>query len=164
MNPLTWLNPGRWLLYGALLAALVLGYFAWADHIGDVREAKVRTEYQKQADTADKARAAIAAPIALKQAAAQARIVTVTKTIIKEVPTYVKTTDCPMPGGFRVLHDAAANGVLPDTSTIADAAAVPAPDVANTTVGNYGTCHQTSQRLIGLQDWVKAQQALKVSP
>jgi hypothetical protein len=41
----SWLNPSRWLLYGGLIAALVLGYFAWADHVGDVREAKVRAEY-----------------------------------------------------------------------------------------------------------------------
>lgn len=41
MNPLAWLNPGRWLLYIALAGALVVGYFAWADHVGDVREIKV---------------------------------------------------------------------------------------------------------------------------
>ena len=163
MNPLTWLNPGRWLLYGALVAALVLGYFAWADHIGDVREAKVRAEYQKQADTADKARAAVAAPIALKQAAAQARIVTVTETIIKEVPTYVKTTDCAMPGGFRVLHDAAAaaDGELPDPARVADAAPVAAQDVATSVADNYGTCLANATRLSGLQDWVRAQAMLK---
>lgn len=45
MDPLAWLNPGRWVLYAAFIAALVLGYFAWADHIGDVREAKVVARY-----------------------------------------------------------------------------------------------------------------------
>ena len=46
MNPLTsWLNPGRWLLYGALLAALLLGYRAWAAHIGDIRETAVHAGY-----------------------------------------------------------------------------------------------------------------------
>ena len=161
MNPLTWLNPGRWLLYGAFAVALVLGYFSWADHIGDVREAKVRAEYQKQADTADKARAAIGAAIALTQAAAQARIVTVTETIIKEVPTYVKTTDCPMPGGFRVLADAAANGELPDPARVADAAPVAAATVAASVADNYGTCHENASCLSGLQDWVRAQAMLK---
>ena len=42
---MSWLNPYRWLLAGGLLAALVLGYFAWADHIGNTREATVRAEY-----------------------------------------------------------------------------------------------------------------------
>ena len=47
MNPLAWLSPGRWLLYIALAAALVAGYFAWADHIGDVREAQVLAKIEK---------------------------------------------------------------------------------------------------------------------
>lgn len=44
---MSWLSPGRWLLYGALAAALVLGYFAWADHIGDKREAQVVAKIEK---------------------------------------------------------------------------------------------------------------------
>lgn len=161
MNPLAWLSPGRWLLLGALLGALVLGYFAWADHIGDVREGQVRAQYAKQAKAVDDARAAIAPPIAARQEAAQEKIRTVFKTIIKEVPTYVSINDCPMSPGFRVLHDAAANGQLPDAAGIADAAAVPAPDVANTFAGNYQTCHANAARLTGLQDWVRAQQQIK---
>ena len=45
---LAWLNPGRWLLIGGLVAALLLGYFAWADHIGDVREALVVAKIEKK--------------------------------------------------------------------------------------------------------------------
>ncbi len=161
MNPLTWLNPGRWMLYAALAVALVAGYFAWADHIGDVREEKVRAQYAKQAKAADDKRAAIAPQIAVKQAVQQEKIRTVFKTIIKEVPTYVSINDCPMSPGFRVFHDAAANGVLPDASRIPDAAHVPAQDVANTVAENYQICHATAARLTGLQDWVRAQQAAK---
>lgn len=161
MNPLAFLSPGRWLLYLALAGALVLGYFAWADHIGDVREAKIRAQYAKQAQEVNDKRAAIAQPIAAKQVEVQEKIRTVFKTIIKEVPTYVSINDCPMSPGFRVFHDAAANGVLPDPSRIPDAALVPAQDVANTVAENYQTCHATAARLTGLQDWVKAQQAVK---
>ncbi|MES2909846.1 MAG: hypothetical protein V4718_00570 [Pseudomonadota bacterium] len=161
MNPLAWLNPGRWLLYLALAAALVVGYFAWADHIGDVREAKVRADYAKQAKAANDKRAAVAPAIAAKEAAGQVRIVKVTETILKEIPVYVKADDCPMPAGFRVLHDAAADGRLPDPAAIPDAASVPAQDVASTVTQNYGICHQTAQRLTSLQEWVNAQAALK---
>ena len=161
MNPLAWLNPGRWILYLALAAALVAGYFAWADHIGDKREAQVRAQYQKQTDEANATRAAIGPPIAKKEAAAQEQIRTVFKTIIKEVPKYVSVNDCPMSPGFRVFHDAAANAQLPDPARIADAAAVPAPDVANTVVENYETCHVTATRLTALQEWVRAQAAAK---
>lgn len=158
---MSWLSPTRWLLIGALILALTLGYFAWADHIGDVREAKIRTQYAEQAKKADEARAAITAPIAEKQIVVQEKIRTVFKTIIKEVPTYVSVNDCPMSPGFRVFHDATANGELPDPARIPDAAAVPAPDVANTVSANYQACLTNSARLTGLQDWVKAQQNAK---
>lgn len=160
MIPIAWLNPGRWMLYAALAAALVVGYFAWADHIGDVREGQVRAQYAKQAQEADDKRAAVAVPVAAKQEAEQKKIRTVFKTIIKEVPTYVSINDCPMSPGFRVFHDAAAHGELPDPARIADAAAVPAPDLANTVADNYQTCHANSARLTGLQDWVRAQQQI----
>lgn len=161
MKYIEWLNPGRWMLYAALAAALVLGYFAWEDHIGDKREDLVVARYAKQAKATDDKRAAIAPPIAAKQEAAQEKIRTVYKTIIKEVPTYVSINDCPMSPGFRVFYDAAANGELPDASRIPDAAAVPAPDVANTTAENFRTYHETAARLTGLQEWVRAQQAAK---
>lgn len=161
MNILAWFNPGRWLMLLAAVAALTLAYFAWADHIGDKREAQVRAQYQKQADEANAKREAISAPVAAKEQKAQDKIRTVFKTIIKEVPTYVSINDCLMSPGFRVFHDAAANGEVPDPSRIADAAAVPADAVANTVAENYGTCHQTAARLTGLQEWVRAQEDLK---
>ena len=45
---MSWLNPGRWLLYAAIAAALVVGYLAWADHIGDVRETAVLAKVEKE--------------------------------------------------------------------------------------------------------------------
>ena len=42
---MSWLSPYRWLLVAGLIAALIAGYFAWADHIGDIREIQVRKEY-----------------------------------------------------------------------------------------------------------------------
>lgn len=45
---MSWLSPYRWLLVGGLILALVLGYFAWADHIGDAREAQVLAKIEKQ--------------------------------------------------------------------------------------------------------------------
>lgn len=82
-------------------------------------------------------------------------------TIIKEVPRYVSSTDCPLTPGWRVLHDAAAAGELPSPAAVADAAAVPAATAAETVAGNYGTCHETEQRLISLQEWVREQSKIK---
>jgi hypothetical protein len=44
---MSWLSPTRWLLIGGLILALTLGYFAWADHIGDKREAQVLAKLEK---------------------------------------------------------------------------------------------------------------------
>ena len=158
---MSWLDPSRCILIAVALAALAFGYFAWADYIGDVREAEIHADYKVQADIADAERAAIAAPIEAKQQAAQAHIRTVTKTIVKEVKVYVKDTDCPMPSGFRVYHDAAANGKVPDATGIADAAPSTTADVASTIAQNYGTYHEIAARLSGLQDWVRSQQEVK---
>jgi len=163
MNPLSLLSPGRWLLYGALAGALVLGYFAWADHIGDVREATVVARYASQAKATDDKREAVTAVIAPKAEAAQVKIRTVFKTIIKEVPVYVKATDCPMPGGFRVLHDAAANVEVPNPAAVPDAAAVEAQTVAAVVAENYGICAQNAQQLTDLQGWIRAHQAIATS-
>lgn len=75
------------------------------------------------------------------------------QTIIKEVPIYVPVDSCQLPGGFRVLHDAAARGELPDPSAGANAAPVPASDVAVTTSTNYTGCRETIEQLNKFQQW-----------
>lgn len=45
MNPLDFLNPGRWLMLLAAVAALTLGYFAWADHQQNIGEARVQLKW-----------------------------------------------------------------------------------------------------------------------
>ena len=162
MNPLTLLSPGRWLLLACGITALVLGYFGWADHQQGLGYDKAQAEYAAQAKKVDTRREEVAPPIEAAQIVVQERIRIVTQTIIKEVPVYVKADDCPMPGGFRVLHDAAADGEVPDPTRIADAAPVPAQDVAATVADNYGTCLANAARLTGLQEWVNAQVGLKV--
>lgn len=157
---LAWLSPGRWMLVLGLAVSLWLGYHAWAAHQQGVGYDRAKAEYAQQAEQVDDKRKAIAAPIEARHRAAVEKIVTITETIIKEVPTYVKDSDCSMPGGFRVHHDAAAHGVLPDPARIADAAPAPAAAIASTVAGNYGTCIEIAQRLTDLQAWVKAQQAL----
>lgn len=89
------------------------------------------------------------------RADSRVRIVTVTKEIIREVPTFVPADSPGLPGGFRVLHDAAAAGEVPDPSSRADAAPVPAQEAASTVIDNYGSCRDTADQLMKLQQWVK---------
>ncbi len=78
--------------------------------------------------------------------------------IVRKVPVFVPAGSCDLPGGFRLLHDAAAGGEpVPDPADIPDAAPVPAQEAAATVTGNYSTCQQTSQQLVSLQDWVRQQ-------
>lgn len=83
-----------------------------------------------------------------------------TQTIVRQVPVFVPAGSCDLPGGFRVLHDAAAQGSVPDPAGAADAAPVPAQAAAATVVDNYGTCRETAERLTSLQQWVREQKAI----
>lgn len=46
MNPIAWLNPGRWLLYLSLAGALWLGYGAWREHQQDIGEQRATQRYK----------------------------------------------------------------------------------------------------------------------
>lgn len=80
--------------------------------------------------------------------------------IIKEVPVYVPSSTPDLPPGFRLLHDSAVDGTVPDPSGLANADPVGAREATTTIAGNYKTCNAIREQLIGLQDWVRIQQAI----
>ena len=161
MNPLAWLNPGRWLLYAALAGALWLGYTTWREHQRELGREEMRAEFMRQAQAADAKREAVTQVVEREVVKVVKQIEVVTETIVKEVPVYVQADATPLPGGFRVLHDAAARGEVPDPAAVADAATVPAQDLARTIAENYGACRADQERLSALQGWVRAQQDLR---
>ena len=140
-----------------LVGSLLGGATAW--RVQGWRFDAERAEQAQEMHRLANRQQAVTAKVDTKHAQVVERIRTVTVTQIKEVPTYVSDSDCPLSPGFRVLHDAAVAGELPDPSRIADAAPVPAPDVAETAVENAGICRETAQRLTDLQEWVKQQKA-----
>lgn len=79
----------------------------------------------------------------------------ITKTLTEQVPVYVSADACPLPGGYRLLHDAAARGDATPAPAGTDAPAVPAQDAATTVIENYGACRQDQARLTSLQEWVR---------
>lgn len=116
------------------------------------RELRLRVEQRLRAET-DR--------LAADLEAARARREVVTRTITREVPRYVRE---PAPacadaglhaGGFRVLHDAAAVGVVPDPARVASAPAVGAADAAGTITDNYAACREWREQLIGWQQWYR---------
>lgn len=155
-----------WQVY-AVAALLGLGLF-----YGHLRYNAGQADVQAAFDAYKADQAKKAASVAVKQQAVTERVVTkyvdriqVVRekgaTIIQRIPQYVPSTACPLPGGFRLLHDSAALGTLPDAAALPDAAPVPADTAAETVVRNYTTCHATEEQLTALQEWVRAQAAVK---
>lgn len=158
MSVIPW--PYRLLALAALGLALV--GFGWVKGAGHV---------QAQWDTAAQKQALQAAAVGEEQAQATVKVVTqyvdrvrVVRekgdTIIKEVPVYVPVqadAACTINRGFVRLHDAAADGALPEPARDTDAAAagIALSAVAGTVATNYQTCHETEEQLRALQTWVR---------
>lgn len=154
--------PYRWLALAALALALFgFGFVKGAEHEESAQAARDLATERGTVKLAGQ-RVAVSAKVDAQVTPVITKIKTVTKETISYVPVYVPTGSCPLPGGFRVLHDAAAQGLLPDAAGIPDAAAVAPDAAAETVVGNYGTCLENAARLDGLQEWVREQ--LRLNP
>jgi hypothetical protein len=81
-------------------------------------------------------------------------------TIVREVPVYIPADTCELPGGMRVIHDAAARNEVPDPASAADAAGVSAQTLAATVAENYAGCHENAVKLKGWQEWAANMKAL----
>lgn len=123
-------------------------------------EAKQAAEL-KELQKLNNKRETVTAAITSKQAEVQEKVRYVTRVQIKEVDKYVSVSDCPLSGNFRVFHDAAAEGKIPDPASRANAPAATTREVTTTVADNYGICRETAERLKGLQEWVTEQQKLQ---
>jgi hypothetical protein len=76
--------------------------------------------------------------------------------IVQQVPFIVRG-ECELPGGWRVLHDAAAAGDFPEDSerAIAAAKSVDAVTAARTVASNYAIARENSEKLAALQQLLK---------
>lgn len=138
-------------LLGALAAAGWLIREAYTD-LGEARmEAALAQEEASRIDRA----AAQAEAFNTARIQAKERIHTEVKELIREVPIRVPAaSSCPLPGGWRMLHDAAATGNPPPPPGGPDDPPASPQDAAATVVDNYGTCRDIANQLRGLQQWV----------
>lgn len=160
MGPLSLVPVPYRILILTLLAATLFG-FGWlkgADHV------------QGQWDAATGKQSLQVATVEKDQAEATVQVVTeyidrvkivrqAGETIIKEVPVYVSAqadAACLVPRGFVRLHDAAAQGVVPEPTGNSDAfpAGVALSTVAGTVAENYTACRANAEQLIALQSWI----------
>lgn len=156
--------PYRLLAMAALAVALV--GFGWVKGAGHV---------QAEWDVATGKQALQVAIVKHRQAEATVQVVTkyidrvkvvreTGDTIIKEVPVYVPVeadAACVLHRGFVRLHDAAAAGRIPQSAGGSDAlpAGIALSAVAGTVADNYQRCHENTEQLIALQEWIRAQEA-----
>lgn len=145
------------LLYLALAGSLWLGYTTWREHQRELGREEIRAQAAREAQTADTKREIITQVVEREVVRRVKDIQVVTETIIKEVPVYVPLDSPPLPGGFRLLHDAAASGEVPNPAALPDAAPATAQDVAATVSANYGTCRLYAARVKGWEEWARQQ-------
>lgn len=77
--------------------------------------------------------------------------------ITKLVPQYIPADSCDLPGGFRVLHNAAVSNSIPEAPGGADDVPVTAREVATTVTHNYEVCNKNAAQLISLEAWADQQ-------
>jgi len=82
------------------------------------------------------------------------------RTIIKEIPIYVKDT-CTLSADWRLWHNNAVYNAVSDTTRDSDEGTVTATDALETVAANYGICHENSQTLQALQSWVREQSSIR---
>lgn len=155
-------TPYRWLIFVlAAMALLAFGYMKGVQH-EEGAQAKRDLQNERASAVLVGKRASSSNKVELKYAPALTQIRTVTKETVRYVPQFVRVDECRLSGGFRVYHDAASQGLVPDPARVPDAAAVSAQVVAATVADNYGTCLANAKQLEGLQEWVTEQ--LKLNP
>lgn len=151
-------KTGPWLLLGLL--AIVGGLYLRQQSSG----------YEARAQRAEQAAARLQAELAQARLGERVVVRYVDRVRIlranaadlhQEIPRHVTTSAdaaCPVPVGFVRVHDAAAQGVPIDPAAgdpDAPAPGITLSAVADTVAGNYGTCHEIREQLIGLQDYVR---------
>ena len=82
------------------------------------------------------------------------------RTIIKEIPIYVKDT-CTLSADWRMWHNNAVYNAVSDTTRNSDEGTVTATDALETVAANYGICHENSQTLQALHSWVREQSSIR---
>lgn len=148
-------------LAGALVLALA---YAIVDHRGYSRgRAEVIAESTRAAAREDARRAERAVVAEKARTEAKVQIKYVTRVITERIERYVPSTTPDLPGGFRVLHDAAARGVPAADPSGADGAPASAQAVTTTVAENYGTYHDVADKLRRLQQLIQEQELCRIS-
>jgi hypothetical protein len=163
---LAFLKEIPWKAWAALVVFVLVVLAFWA--YGNSRYTAGQAERQGAWDAASTAQAQ--ADRNAQDEQAKATLITVTEyvdrvqtirvkgdTVVQKVPVYIPSDSPLLPGGWRLLHDAAAQGVVPPPPGSVAAEAVGAQDAARTVLGNYATCHIDHAGYESLWEWAERQ-------
>lgn len=163
----TFLCSLPWQVWGGIAMLAVFLWYGHARYEAGQAEVQARWDAETAAEVAAAARKKAASDVA--SARVEVRYVERVRvvrergaTIVKEVPVYVPLDSCPLTPGWRVLHDAAAAGRMPDPARLPDAAPVPAQVAAATVADNYATCLENAEAQKGLIEWWQEQAKLRI--
>jgi hypothetical protein len=108
MNPLAWLNPGRWLAALALIGILTLGYFGWRGNQREIGRQEARAELKAAAEAQTRRMYELQRAAEKRytvQAEARERFIVTTVTEIRDATASLAA--CPLGPAVRLLNDAA---------------------------------------------------------
>lgn len=159
------LTPRFWIAVAAAAALVALSAFMYRAGGLSVKanwDAENLREAKAAHRTAER-RAEVTNEVAGRHEQHRQKVRVITKELFREVDRYVPVAvdNCPLSGGFRLFHDAAATGEIPDPARLADAAAVTTREAAITIADNYGACRENGIQLESLQEWIRAQGQVK---
>jgi hypothetical protein len=132
---------------------------------GQNKAVKVELKAAQSAIVYDRKADAITAKVSEDTAKTITQIQYRNRKVIEYVPQIVTpeiVERYPLPNAFVRLHDAAIISEVPPAAWEFDGSPsdIGADQALGVIVGNIGTCLETRETLIGLQTWVKEQQAL----
>lgn len=166
LTALAFLKCVSWKVWLALIAFAVAAFVFWS--YGESRYAAGVRDVQGRWDAATTAQAEQDRKAEGEQA--KATLITVTEyvdrvqtirvkgdTIVQKVPVYIPSDSPLLPGGWRLLHDAAAAGELPPPPGSIEAAPVDPRAAAETVFGNYAACFVDHAGYQSLWEWVERQ-------
>ena len=157
--------PYKIIAVAAFLA--VYGGICWFK--GDSYGTQKLTEYQaaqmKEAVRIVTKQGEVTTQVVTKYVQVAAKTQATTQTIEKEVVKYAETNKTfTLDPEWRSLHDRAATNSVSSASAKPDDAARSPPSAAEaiaTVTANYAACYRNYDKLVGLQDWVRQQAAVK---
>lgn len=79
------------------------------------------------------------------------------KTLVEQIPVYIPIDTPDLPGGFRVLHDAAATSTIPSPTESESAAPVRVEEATSTIIDNYTTCLAIREEVVAWRSWYPEQ-------